>query len=481
LVFACVGSAVLAAALLIAYNYHRERDDALEDSRAKAQAVVNSVDREMENIQWALYALGTSPYIEAGDTAGFQAQATRALKDLKAFNIVLTDASGQQVMNTAARPGEPLPNDGQPPSIRALFTSGKPVISDLFAGKVIGKQIFSVAVPIVKDGKVIYSLGAGVSPEVVDGVLKQQALPAHWIAVVVDRTGTIVARSHQLDLYTGQKASPPLLHELGERSEGSFQGTTLEGVDVFTSYSRSKNTGWAVALGIPKSGITQDLWLAVGVAVLVVALLLLAGLATAWHIGSRISRSILELARTAFALGQGRTIPVPPLYFREADVLGETLVTASDLLQEASAAVDRRDAQLASILDTANDAIISVDDDQRVILYNRAAAAMFGWPKEEAIGRPLSQFIPPRLRKAHDRYIRQFGLGGAARRRMGQQSKVIGVNSAGEEFSVEASISKVNEGGATLYTAVLRDIAGRGDSAFAAKAATPEEPGAMLS
>ncbi|MDP3821205.1 MAG: ATP-binding protein [Burkholderiales bacterium] len=461
LVLACAIPAVVAAVLLIAYNYQQEKEHSLQAASAQARAVVNSLDREFASVHTALYTLGTSRRLATGDYAGFHLQAVSTLKNLKAWNIVLTEASGQQLVNTALPFGAALPVDGQPARAKGLFDTAQPVVSDLFFGKVAKRRLFSVIVPIVEENEVTHALGAGVTPEAAAELLRQQNLPPDWIAAVFDSTGSIVARSHQLDQYLGQKATPNLLQRLQSQPEGSFEGTTLEGVKVFTSFARSPTTGWGVALGIPRAGVMQNLWMAVTLAVAVVAVLLAAGFIAAWHIGSRISESIFELAKPAFALGHGVQVDVPPLYFREANVLGEALTTASNLLQQASEAVDRRDARMGAILESAMDAIITVDEDQRVVLYNRAAAEMFGWAREEAIGRPLSQFIPQRLHQAHAAHLLAFGSGNVPHRQMGERRAILGLKRDGREFPIEASISKIVEGDSNLFTVVLRDISER--------------------
>ncbi|ROZ62733.1 PAS domain S-box protein [Ramlibacter sp. WS9] len=461
LVLACAIPAVLAAILLIAYNFQREKAHALEQAHELAQSAVNAVDRDFASTQSALYALGTSDLLEKGDLAGFQQRASRVLQNLKAHDIVLTAPSGQQLVNTRVPFGSPLPVVGQPVRVKGLFDADRPVVTDLFYGKALKTHLFGIAVPVSDGTRVTHALAAGVMPETVAAMLRQQNLPRDWIAAVFDSSGTIVARSHQMDEFVGKKASPGLRERLQAETHGTLDTVTLEGVKVYTAFVRSPSSGWAVALGIPRRSLTNQLWLAVVVAIAVVGVLLATGFATAWHIGSRISGSIFELAKPAFALGYGAKVTVPPLYFHEANVLGETLSTASALLHDASAAVARHDARLTAIMDSAMDAIITVDDDQRVILYNRAAAAVFGWPPEEAVGRPLSQFIPARFRDAHVRHVEAFGQRNRARRGMGESGELLGLNRDGQEFPIEASISKINEDGKNFYTVVLRDITER--------------------
>ena len=69
-------------------------------------------------------------------------------------------------------------------------------------------------------------------------------------------------------------------------------------------------------------------------------------------------------------------------------------------------------AQLAGIIDSAMDAIITVDRDQRVLIFNESAAEMFGCTAKETIGQSLDRFLPARFRRHHSGYIREFSKSG---------------------------------------------------------------------
>jgi PAS domain S-box-containing protein len=127
----------------------------------------------------------------------------------------------------------------------------------------------------------------------------------------------------------------------------------------------------------------------------------------------------------------------------------------------AEAMLARSEARLRGILDSAMDAIITVDESQHIVLFNAAAEAVFGCPREQAIGAPLAWFIPARFRDAHTQHIRAFGANGASPRRMGVQRIVTGLRRSGEEFPIDASISQVTEHGSVFYTVILRDVTER--------------------
>lgn len=118
-------------------------------------------------------------------------------------------------------------------------------------------------------------------------------------------------------------------------------------------------------------------------------------------------------------------------------------------------------ARLAGIVESAMDAIISVDAGQRIVLFNAAAERMFGCPAAAAIGSPIDRFIPGRFREAHARHIVDFARTGATSRAMGRLGSLRGLRSDGEEFPIEASISQIGIAGGKLFTVILRDITER--------------------
>ena len=129
--------------------------------------------------------------------------------------------------------------------------------------------------------------------------------------------------------------------------------------------------------------------------------------------------------------------------------------------ERALAALDESQARLGAVVDSAMDAIITIDGGQRVVLFNRAAEAMFRCRREDALGAGLDRFIPPRFRNAHGGHIEQFGRTGVTNRRMGDTAVIMGLRSDGEEFPIEASISQTEEAAGKFYTVILRDVTRR--------------------
>ena len=117
--------------------------------------------------------------------------------------------------------------------------------------------------------------------------------------------------------------------------------------------------------------------------------------------------------------------------------------------------------RLEGIIASAMDAIIAVDYEQRIVVFNAAAEKMFGCQAHEAIGSSISRFIPERFRTAHSEHIRQFEAIGTTSPSMGTLGALWGLRANGEEFPIETSISQLQTGNDRLLTAIIRDITER--------------------
>ena len=117
--------------------------------------------------------------------------------------------------------------------------------------------------------------------------------------------------------------------------------------------------------------------------------------------------------------------------------------------------------RLAGIVDSAEDAIISVDSKQQITLFNYGAEKTFGYLKNEVEGRHLSMLIPNRFHDTHRKHVQNFGKSGKVSKRMNDRSEIIAKKKDGTEFLAEANISQVTVLGEKIYTVVLRDISER--------------------
>jgi len=118
-------------------------------------------------------------------------------------------------------------------------------------------------------------------------------------------------------------------------------------------------------------------------------------------------------------------------------------------------------ARLSGMIESANEGIISVDSQQRIHQFNKAAEQMFGYPFADIIGQSLTRLIPHSVRARHQSHIDAFAVTDRSSRTMAQQANLLGLRANGETFPIEVSISGVSVDGQTVFTAIVRDITER--------------------
>ena len=126
--------------------------------------------------------------------------------------------------------------------------------------------------------------------------------------------------------------------------------------------------------------------------------------------------------------------------------------------RQAEAALRESEERTRLIVDTALDAVITIDDAGQITGWNEQAERIFGWPREEVLGRPLAAtIIPPQHREAHTNGVRRFlatGEGPILNKRI----EITAMRRDGHEFPVELSVSPVKAKGRYIFNAFVRDI-----------------------
>lgn len=125
---------------------------------------------------------------------------------------------------------------------------------------------------------------------------------------------------------------------------------------------------------------------------------------------------------------------------------------------QAEAERNAAEARFARLLDTSMDAIIAVDENLSIVLFNQGAQQTFGYNAEEAIGQPLDLLISPRFVEMHRDHIRKFAESSDVARFLHAYHGVVGQRKNGTEFPAEASISKLKKDDHTFFFVVMRDI-----------------------
>jgi PAS domain S-box-containing protein len=336
----------IAAGFLLLYNFRSRR--ALTEQRMldTARALTMVVDRELANVQASLSALAASTELVSGDLPAFYRRALVVLQAYPGTYILLADSTGQELINTFRPFGAAIPKHSVPDAVRQVYTTGKPVISNVFKGVWTGRFMVSVHVPVFRGGRVVYDLGMNVPVDRFAAILVQQQLPPDWIGRVFDRNHVMVARTRLAERFVGGHSGHDLGERMKETAEGTAETVNLEGVLTFNSFSRSASSGWTVAIGIPKAIMMAELW--------------------GWLRWTLAGTVLLSLTGLALALPIWRGV-------------------------EQSESRSRR---LSAIVESSDDAIVGYRFDGIIENWNYGAERLFGYSASEIVGRNVSLLVP---------------------------------------------------------------------------------------
>jgi len=377
IVFALIVPGLLFCAALMLRLQSAEHARSLQGAQAAALRTADALDREVTNIRAVLRVLAASPALAARDMPAFDRQA-RAVGETMGQNIVLTDAAGQQHVNTRTPPGTPLPRSNAMDGLRRAVDTGQPVLSDLFRGAVAQAPAVAVLMPVMEDGRAAWVLSTSMQPRALARLLEAQALPPGWGASIIDGHDLIVARSVEHDRFVGQRVTADLVASM-QGEQGTWIGTAADGTEVLAAYARAGGTGWRVVVGVPLAIVEAPFratllsYAAAGAGTLALALLL------AWRLAHRISAPLRGLAQAGMQAG---THPAPAVAsgIQEVDALAKTLAaTQSGLVARADALAAER-ARLAAIIDTVPVGLVIAAPTGEILSGNAQVERMFRHP-----------------------------------------------------------------------------------------------------
>ncbi|MBI3636076.1 MAG: response regulator [Candidatus Rokubacteria bacterium] len=312
-----------------------------------ARALMVAVDRELDASTAALGALATSEHLATGDLKSFDRVARAALPARGEWEtIVLYEPDGRQLMNLHRPFGSPLPSAGNPGLVARVVETRAAAVSGLFLGRVTGRQVVQVGVPVRRQADVAYVLCAVLGSQAFEAVLQQERLPDEFVATLIDQDYRIVVRTRRAADFVGQKVTPDLQAAMAATGEGTISRVTKEGTAMYGAFSRSSRSGWTVSIGVPRSVVDaplrRSLWLLIGLATLSVgAAAVLAG-GAARHL----TRSILSLVTTTTRLLKGEQVHVTSSSVAEVDQVATAMAAMASERRQTEEALRRSETRL---------------------------------------------------------------------------------------------------------------------------------------
>lgn len=305
-----------------------ERARLFGEARLNAERIAADLDQTMNGYIAILESLATTPALAEDDLATVYRQADAALSPRGLFAF-LRDPSGRMLFNTRLPYGAPLPEaagfDGQ------VIEGDRPVISDVVIGKVAKRAVMSVSVPVFRDGNLRYVLSLSLEPALIKALLDRQKMPPEWRATVVDRKGTIIARTRLHEEFVGK----PLSDITRSSDDEELEGTDLEGRVVKWGVAPSRVSGWTVYVSVLSELVDAAAREALLNYVLIVAAFTCVGIAGAVGMARVITRPLDAAENAAKALGEGRAVEFKPTLVAEANAIGAALVEAAELREQA--------------------------------------------------------------------------------------------------------------------------------------------------
>ncbi|MBT9526244.1 MAG: PAS domain S-box protein [Rhizobacter sp.] len=455
---------LLPAAAMLAWLLAAYLREAREAAQAKVQILAVSTRDDLERLlhqsQAVLARLAVRPLVKALDPSRCDPVVAEFMQPYPAFNrLGLYDAQGRLV---CAYLPDPQPGLADAAGFGEALRTGRFSAGSAMRQGPTGRWVSVLSHPVRNEAGAVVGV-LSMSMDLLG--LNQQlmaAVPSQAVVSVVDRERAMLLRSEAVETFVGKH---PAAAD-GDPLQGVRDGFQLvagrDGVLRLVAFTTIPGVDWQVAAGLPESEVFADYnairrnTLGLG------AVALLLALALAWHLAVSILRPIGRLARTAAEVAGGnRGVRAPLTGPAEVEAVARQFNLMLDASDAAEAALRESEARLHGIIESATDAILTVDETQTIVMANPAAAAMFGHAMGELVGAPLECLIPARYHGAHRRDVHAFGGSRTTARHMGSARDVMGLRANGEEFPVDAAISHLTTGGQRLYTVILRDITER--------------------
>jgi PAS domain S-box-containing protein len=340
-----------------------------------ARGMSAQLEQQLQTYIDTLQVIASATSLQTGDLERFRERTIPFLKrEFPGSDFLLVRQDGQYLINTHLPPGTPLHSRKNMETTRQVFASGRPVISNLFRAASDGRPIVSIDVPVIDaDNRVIYVATLNPSLDDFTGIIRRQILASTWIASVYDNRGDNIARLPPSELPVGHKATPSVLGALTSHNEGFIETTTFEGLPYLTAFSHDARFGWSVAVGLPRSELTQPA-LTAALRTLSAGMAWLAfGLALALFAARRIAGPIDSLRRVVATIDSS-SAPIPIITgLPEVDEVAQALFVA----EQARRRNQRDQSVLLEGIENMPEGFAVYDNEDRLILCNESYRHLF--------------------------------------------------------------------------------------------------------
>jgi signal transduction histidine kinase/ActR/RegA family two-component response regulator len=341
-----VAAAVLPLAVMstvaLYVGYGQQREQAQRSGLDIARASSKAIDSELRRTISVLDVLGDFIVDGPEGLRAFDERARRVREAQPSWETIhLADMQGHMLTSTETPFGQPLRPIFEQESFDKVLQTQAPIVGYLRKGPR-GKYGFPVRVPVMRDGRLRFVLTAVLAPDAILALLGSQRVSGDWVVAVADGKGLRVARTQSSQESIGTPYSPTLVAMM---ERGGAEGTGItqnsEGEDVFTAFTRARETGWVTAVGLPTSAVdagARRSFFTLGGGIV---LSIVAGFFAALFMARRFSEPMLRLRDAAHAMGRGEPIEPIESAIHEIHDVSRTLATAAQ--EQAAVRTERED------------------------------------------------------------------------------------------------------------------------------------------
>ena len=401
------------AGVFIASSVRDQRVAVERGALETARALRTAVEREIGSAMATLDVVTPRPVFDAGDVRALRAEMQNVFFSQPDWaNLTLAAPDGRELVNLRSAPGDAPAALIERRSFDEAVRTRRPTVGDVVLEPVIQEHAVAVRAPVVRRDRVLYVISAILPARVFVEILMSQRLPADWVVAIVDSQNQHVARSRSQEKFVGKPVHKLLLDALGRSSEGWIRSETLEGQDIYASFSRSTKTGWSVALGVPVEAVDGTLRRSTIGFVVAIGAALLAAFVIAALVSRRVADPLATLADAAPRIVRGEPVALSRAATSEVQGLATALALASRERLAAESALGQTSRLLQTVFEGTSDAVFVKDLDGRYVMINEAGARLLGRTVADVVGKADSEMFEPesvRHIAAQDREVTESG------------------------------------------------------------------------
>ena len=466
--FATLIPALVGAVLFLDYR-NGQITDARRNLETTARQIAQGLTNTVRSTAQLEYGLSRAREFDTSDRAACSAFLAAVLKEFPLYTGILTIKPNGELFCDSLRTNKTLNLKDRQYFQQALIAQNPLAIEPVF-GRLTGIAVLQVAYGVRNaKGVTKFVMLASINLDKYIHLRAKNISQKDAIVALTDANGKILTWIPNGEKMLGTSiVDTPLFHFAQERKNKNIR--EIEDTDgTIRIWSASvmpdlPDTGLHILVGVSKNDLLAEADEGLAKALATLSVVWLLAFASAWALTELgIRRQVTSIITAVNKLGSGDTNARTGLPHTKDEFgqLAHNLDNMADALQARQSEAVRAEARFTNIVNLAADAIISIDEEQRILTFNYGAEQIFGYTAAEMLGQPLSRLLPERYTEAHHQHVRRFAESTEVARHMNKRPDIFGRRKDGNEFFAEASISRAQENGKMVLTVFLRDISER--------------------